>query len=147
MVLDTEAGGSEASPVYKAVTCDSNNVGVPAATYGLPSEQRPCVACLQGMVTTDSYKSSETGGQGLLHRCQHPEAHTLAMHVNLLAGSSLKWTCCQAYHLIDLAVRVHHVSGPAGRFICEVDLLAGSKMNLPAGPLTWWTLTARSIKW
>jgi hypothetical protein len=61
MVLDTAAGSTPQNPVYKAVTCNSNNVGVADTVYGL--EEQPCTDCPDNMITAQLFKSAATGGR------------------------------------------------------------------------------------
>jgi hypothetical protein len=59
MILDTAAGGTPANPIYKAVTCNSHNVGVADTAYGL--DETPCVDCPDNMVTAILFKNAATG--------------------------------------------------------------------------------------
>ncbi|WIA23694.1 hypothetical protein OEZ85_000386 [Tetradesmus obliquus] len=73
MVLDTAAGSTTADPIYKAVTCSSNSVGVPDTQYGL--EEAPCSECPDNMITANLFKSAVTGGYYDVGACLVPPGY------------------------------------------------------------------------
>jgi hypothetical protein len=62
--MEFDIGSTPEFPIFKAVTCNSNNYGTADTLYGL--EELPCEGCLQGMVTADLYRNVETGAQQCL---------------------------------------------------------------------------------
>uniref|UniRef100_A0A383W0D1 Tyrosine-protein kinase ephrin type A/B receptor-like domain-containing protein n=1 Tax=Tetradesmus obliquus TaxID=3088 RepID=A0A383W0D1_TETOB len=73
MVLEEAAGFTPDSPVFKAVTCNSNSYGAAATVYGL--EELPCEDCLEGMITADAYKNNDTGGYYDANACLVPPGY------------------------------------------------------------------------
>jgi hypothetical protein len=83
MELDT--GSTPENPIFKAVTCNSNNYGTADTMYGL--EELPCGDCLEGMVTANLYKNAETMGCSACWFVIQGPQHVIGMRL-LPAGHS-----------------------------------------------------------